>query len=73
MGLMNAGQQFQAMMDDVEEEERGNTDPYIDDILVGTEADEGEDLLKKHFHDVRKLLLVLKESQLVADIRKCIR
>ena len=70
MRLMNAGQQFQAMMEDVLEELRENTDPYIDDILVGIVAEEGENLFEKHYEDVRRLLNQLKEQSLVADIRK---
>ena len=44
MGLANASQQFQQMMDDVMEPVSDVATPFIDDVLIGTRAEEGEDL-----------------------------
>jgi hypothetical protein len=44
---------------------------YIDDILIGTEAKEGEDLIAAHDRDVRRVLNLLKEEVLICDIGKC--
>ena len=44
MGLKNAPGQLQRMMDDVLSPVSDTTTPYIDDVLVGTQAVEGEDL-----------------------------
>ena len=46
--------------------------PYIDDILVGTQALEGEDLYENHDRDVRTTLDCLVENFLVADLHKCV-
>ena len=52
MGLTNAPQQFQQMIDDRLEPLRDDSTPYIDDILVGTSVGEGEDLLAAHDRDL---------------------
>ena len=44
MGLMNSSQQFQQMMEDRLKSVSDFTTPFIDDILIGTKAEEGEDL-----------------------------
>ena len=56
MGLKNAPGQFQRMMDDVLSPVSDTTTPYIDDVLVGTQAVEGEELYEKHNRDVRRTL-----------------
>ena len=56
MGLKNAPGQFQRMMDDVLSPVSDNTTPYIDDVLVGTQAVEGEDLYENQNRDVRRTL-----------------
>jgi hypothetical protein len=71
MGLKNAGIQFQQMMDDRMESVRDVANPYIDDILVGTRAIEGEDIMVTHDRDLRRVLEVLKAESLVADPKKC--
>ena len=48
------------------------TTPYIDDVLVGTQAVEGEDLYENHDRDVRRTLDCLVDNVLVADLRKCV-
>jgi hypothetical protein len=71
MGLKNAGIQFQQMMDDRMQSVKDVADPYIDDILVGTRAIEGEDIMVTHDRDLRKVLEGLKADSLVADPKKC--
>jgi hypothetical protein len=71
MGLKNASVQFQRMMDDILREVDDIASCYIDDIIVGTWVEEGEDLIAQHDHDLRRVLEVLKKQQLVADISKC--
>ena len=71
MGLMNASTQFQQMMDDRLEPVRDIADAYIDDVLVGTFVNEGEDALEAHLRDLRRVLDLLKEESLIADIHKC--
>ena len=70
MGLANASQKFQQMIDDCLQPVRDIATPYIDDILIGTRVDEGENLFEKHFQDVQRVLDVLKEEQLICDIKK---
>ena len=65
MGLQNASQQFQQMIDDRLHSVRNLASPYIDDILVGTWVDPGEDLLTAHNRDVRKVLELLKRDEFI--------
>ena len=65
MGLQNASQQFQQMMDDMLHPVMDVASPYIDDILIGTWVDPGEDLLKAHNRDVRKVLELLKRDEFI--------
>ena len=71
MGLMNASTQFQQMMDDRAQPVADTTDIYIDDVLVGTNPDDGEELVDAHNRDLRKVLELLEKESLVADISKC--
>ena len=43
----------------------------MDDIIVGTRAEAGEDLFEAHDRDLRRVLNLLVQEQLVADISKC--
>ena len=72
MGLKNAPGQFQRMMDDVSSPVSDTPTPYIDDVLVGTQAVEGEDLYENHDRDVKRTLDFLVSNFLVADLRKCV-
>ena len=72
MGLKNAPGQFQRMMDDILSPVSDTTTPYIDGVLVGTQAVEGEDLYENHDRDVRRTLDFLVDNFLVADLRKCV-
>ena len=69
MGLKNAPGQFQRMMGDFLSPVSNTTTPYIDDVLVGTQAVEGEDLYENHNRDVRITLECLLDNFLVADVR----
>ena len=69
MGLKNASVQFQRMMDDVLSPVSDIASCYIDDVIIGTWVEKGEDLLLAHEKDVRKVLDLLQEKQLVADIK----
>ena len=71
MGLQNASQQFQQLIEDRLLPVKDVCDPYIDDIIVGTWVGPGEDLLKAHDSDVRRVLELLKKDQFVADQKKC--
>jgi len=66
MGLMNASGQFQQMMDDRIEPVADIANAYIDDIIIGTRAEPGENLLEAHNRDIRRVLQLLKEEQLIA-------
>ena len=71
MGLKNASIQFQQMMDDLLQPVKHIADPYIDDILIGTQEVEGEDIYVTHDRDVRQVLELLGHWELVCDIKKC--
>ena len=71
MGLTNASQQFQQMMEDRLFPVRDVADPYIDDILVGTRVEPGEDLVGQHEKDLRRVMEVLKVEKFVCDPKKC--
>ena len=59
------------MMDDRMEPVDDIANTYIDDIIVGTQAKPGENLLEAHDRDIRRVQNLLKEEGLIADISKC--
>ena len=71
MGLSNASQQFQQMMEDRLAPVRDVADDFIDDILVGTQVGEGEDLIAAHERDLRRVLELLKKEGFIIDPKKC--
>ena len=71
MGLTNAPQQFQAMIEDCLQEVREIASPYIDDIIVSSSVEEGGDLFEKHFQDLRRVMQCLQKKFLIADKSKC--
>ena len=71
MGLRNAPQQFQQMIDWCLEEVKDIAVAYIDDILVGTKVGEGGDLITQHEKDLRRVLVALQKHFLVVDKNKC--
>ena len=70
MGLMNASQQFQQMMDDILTPVKDIATGYIDDILVGTSVNEGENLLEAHARDLTRVMDILQTQQMVVDPQK---
>ena len=73
MGLKNAPQQFQQMVDWVLTplKDKVSVVAYIDDILVGTRAEDNEDLIEKHFGELKLVLNRLRECVLIVDPEKC--
>ena len=71
MGLKNASQQFNQMMEHRLGPVRDVADPSIDDIIVGTRAGEGENLVQKHNSDLRRVMEVLNKDKFTCDARKC--
>ena len=55
MGLKNAGTQFQRMMEWVLREQP-QADPYIDDIIVGSEGETLEQAIQQNYEDTRKVM-----------------
>ena len=50
---------------------RDVADPFIDDIIVGTRVEPGEDLLEAHNKDLRRVMNILMDNKFICDIRKC--
>jgi hypothetical protein len=71
MGLMNASQQFQQMLEDRLKSVSDVATPFIDDTIIGTWIPEGKDLYERHFQDVIRVMELLKADKFVADPRKC--
>jgi hypothetical protein len=71
LGLTNASQQFQQMMDDRLKQEESTTSPFIDNIVTGTRAEPGEDLHAKHFAEICRVLELLEKDHFVADPKQC--
>ena len=71
MGLKIASQQFQQMMEDRLAPCRDVADLFIDDIIVGTRVEPGEDLLEAHDKDLRRVMGILLANKFICDIRKC--
>jgi len=71
MGLKNSPIQFQQMMDDRLSPVKDVADAYIDDIIIGTRVEDGENIFEAHDRDVRRVLNLMNEEKLVADPEKC--
>ena len=74
-GYKNSPAVWQRVIEWVLREVRDAADPYINDIndIVGTAATQGmseEDLVLKHYLDVRRILDKLAEHKLVAELKK---
>ncbi len=67
MGLMNSSQQFQQMMEDRLKNVSEFTTPFFDDILVGTRAEEGEDLYENHYQQLCQVMEILEKDQFVGQ------
>ena len=72
-GFTNAGAIFQRVMDFVLHPKRDVADPYIDDVIIGTDetGKSMNEALRNHYQEVRKVLDLLKLHNLVAEKRKC--
>ena len=69
-GLKNSPAVWQRMIEWVLGGLRHICDPYIDDLIIGTEMKEGmtrEELIQQHDEEVRRVLTRLEEFKLVAD------
>ena len=69
MGLKNAGSQFQRMMEWVLDNLEG-TDPYVDDIIVGSCGDTVEELVANHMRNLQEVLKTLEKHTLVCSMKK---
>ena len=69
MGLKNGNAMFQRMMEWVLRNLE-KTDPYVDDIIVGSTGETEQELMENHEKDLRRLLEVLTEAKLVVDPKK---
>ncbi len=47
-----------------------NADPYVDDIIIGSTGENMEEIMKNHEKDVRAVLRVLREENLIVDTKK---
>ena len=72
MGLKNGVAIFQRVIEYCLQRVADAADPYVDDIIIGTEWKMTEEAtLCAHDEDVRRVLEALAEQKLVADIKKC--
>ena len=72
MGLKNGVAIFQRVIDYCLRDVSDVADPYVDDIIIGTMWQGGEEAtLRAHDEDVRRVMDQLKVHKLVADIKKC--
>jgi len=74
MGLTNAPQIFQRVMEHCLEPVVDIARPFFDDILVGTDGADGmswAELVELHDKDLRRLLDVLRDQKLVVEWAKC--
>ena len=72
-GYKNSPSVWQRMIEWCMKDIRDIADPYIDDVLIGTERKDGmteEELIDAHMNDIRKVLNCLAEHKLVADLKK---
>jgi hypothetical protein len=72
MGLKNGVAIFQRVIDYSLREVADVANPYVDDIIVGTEwCGTEEATLEAHDQDIRRVLGALQEHRLVVDKNKC--
>ena len=70
MGLKNGNTQFQRMIEWTVKDLRDYVDPFVDDLAAGTRASSEDELIHKHYEDVRRLLHVLAQARLVCNPHK---
>jgi hypothetical protein len=72
MGLKNGVAIFQRVIEHCLKEVADIADPYVDDIIIGTEwQGTEENTLAQHDTDVRRVMDQLARYELVADKKKC--
>ena len=72
MGLKNGVAIFQRVIEYCLEGVRDVADPYVDDIIVGTEwKGSWETTVEQHDKDIRKVLRALEVNRMVVDRKKC--
>ena len=72
MGLKNGLAMFQRVIDNCLGKGFNIANPYVDDIIIGTEWQGSEEAtLEQHNLDARRVMEVLKKHRLVADKKKC--
>jgi hypothetical protein len=69
MGLKNGNAMFQRMMEWVLKD-HPTADPYVDDIIIGSQGSTEAELMRNHERDVRAVLHTLKVAKLVVDPQK---
>jgi len=67
-GMMNLPATFQAMMNEILRDliNKGKVIAFVDDVLVGTETEEGHDKI------VEEILKRLEENDLYIKLEKCV-
>ncbi len=69
MGLKTGNAMFQRMMEWVLQDLE-NADPYVDDIIIGSTGENMEEIMANHEKDVRAVLRLLREENLIVDPNK---
>ena len=72
MGVKNGNAAFQRMMDDLRQPVRDCADPFVDDIIIGSAAEDmtDDELIKAHEKDLRPVLGVLDKHSMVCKPEK---
>ncbi len=68
-GSENGNAMFQRMIEWVLRDLE-NADPYFDDIIIGSTRENMEEIMANHEKDVRAVLRVLREENLIVDPKK---
>ena len=71
MGLKNGVAIFQRVIEYCLRNVADVADPYVDDIIIGTEGTLTPELIEQHDKDIRRVLEALGKEKMVADDRKC--
>ena len=69
MGLKNSGTQFQRMMEWILKD-HPEADPYIDDVIIGSDGDTLEEALYKSYNSVRGVLQTFAKHRLIIHPEK---
>ena len=69
MGLTNAPSIVKRMMEWVLRDHE-NTDPYIDDVIIGSTGETPEEILQNHERDVRSVLGTLAKHNILVSPKK---